>query len=797
MAIIGKIREKSILLVIIIGLALLAFILSDWKGMLGNDEGEYGVGHVFGEKIDESKTENLKKKFGEYSWEYYVDSVIMNKEYEALGINVTDKELQSFLSGNEKEGFESIFSKYFSNYPSQRNIQNILDVKGAISWNKVIEKYQASQGNSFGTIVNIVTQLTQPPSDENNLIALIAQAKKNKKEWTLLKEIFINVRKKEKYEDLISQGIFSTTLEAQDKYNGDDLKKTIRYVVKNSNSIADSDIKFKESDLLKYYSNHKYDAKYQNQDAFHKIKYFSLSDAPSGKDSLEFYDFFDNVRSNFANAENDSSYADSKSELGSRQSNPITFYNSQNTIYPENHPLASQGLSSTFILKNGLIRTYNKTIDSVFKSSQVGEVVGPYFAGTKMQETFGKNYYAMYKILGTTPSKIKVRHALLTIAEGQDSLSVMKQAQDLATRFKSKTGDKRDEFFNDTLKKYTKDLRGVYQDQTEWTLFEGIDNTSDNQKGRNHMLYGENVSNYCVNAPIGSIDVIESTLGFHIIEVLERDETKLPKVATIYREFKPSYETMEYKDRFGENLIRDFKSAFKKFENNSDKRNYFDSVVANNNYIDTSLSFKLLDNRPSLNNNQTFNSMQLEEKFIKLAYKGNSKVGSLSAHPINIGNTYIIAMIYDQRSEGSPHYNEIREELKKDYFNEKKKEIIKKNWTGKSIDELALTESIKPDNISFNRINVDIDAGVVGSLFSVNSPKKNTITKPILGEDKVYVIAIDSVSSTPKESYNLEKKKMNSSLMNQVKQNNTIVNGLYEKANVIDNRKLRKFGIRY
>ena len=65
MAIIGKIREKSILLVMIIGLALLAFILSDYKNMFGVNEGEYGIGHVFGEKIDETKFNYLKQKYGD------------------------------------------------------------------------------------------------------------------------------------------------------------------------------------------------------------------------------------------------------------------------------------------------------------------------------------------------------------------------------------------------------------------------------------------------------------------------------------------------------------------------------------------------------------------------------------------------------------------------------------------------------------------------------------------------------------------------------------------------------------
>ena len=54
MALIGKIREKSVLLVIIIGLALLAFIAGDFFSTRGGagSTGEYGVGHVFGEKVD-------------------------------------------------------------------------------------------------------------------------------------------------------------------------------------------------------------------------------------------------------------------------------------------------------------------------------------------------------------------------------------------------------------------------------------------------------------------------------------------------------------------------------------------------------------------------------------------------------------------------------------------------------------------------------------------------------------------------------------------------------------------------
>ena len=102
MAIIGKIREKSILLVIIIGLALLAFILTDYQSMFGVNEGEYGVGHVFGEKIDQTKYSLLERKYGnDGAWDYYIDSAILNKEYVELGIQVSDKEFESYLVKNK------------------------------------------------------------------------------------------------------------------------------------------------------------------------------------------------------------------------------------------------------------------------------------------------------------------------------------------------------------------------------------------------------------------------------------------------------------------------------------------------------------------------------------------------------------------------------------------------------------------------------------------------------------------------------------------------------------------------
>src|SRR5690554_894506 len=56
MALIGKIREKSWLLIAVIGIAMLAFIIGDLGSMGGGpQEDVYGIGTVNGEKVDEQE----------------------------------------------------------------------------------------------------------------------------------------------------------------------------------------------------------------------------------------------------------------------------------------------------------------------------------------------------------------------------------------------------------------------------------------------------------------------------------------------------------------------------------------------------------------------------------------------------------------------------------------------------------------------------------------------------------------------------------------------------------------------
>ena len=121
MAAISKLRKHSVLLMIVIGGALLAFILSDLGRGSRRDSKYYNVGSVNGEKISSSdfnrEVENITnirsfntdpKTLSEMSyqiresvWNDMVRQSLLNDEYKKIGVKVTDEEMNDLIRGSE------------------------------------------------------------------------------------------------------------------------------------------------------------------------------------------------------------------------------------------------------------------------------------------------------------------------------------------------------------------------------------------------------------------------------------------------------------------------------------------------------------------------------------------------------------------------------------------------------------------------------------------------------------------------------------------------------------------------
>ena len=113
MALLGKIREKSIFLIIVIGLALFAFVIS---GALGNgnsdDTPNDPIGIVDGKEIPLENfrfmVEQTERNFGlntmqavDNVWKQYIRNFVFENQFEILGIDAGRDQIEQVVSSTE------------------------------------------------------------------------------------------------------------------------------------------------------------------------------------------------------------------------------------------------------------------------------------------------------------------------------------------------------------------------------------------------------------------------------------------------------------------------------------------------------------------------------------------------------------------------------------------------------------------------------------------------------------------------------------------------------------------------
>lgn len=743
MAIIGKIREKSGLLVGIVGLALLAFVLGDYQNMFGNSEGKYGIGLVYGEKVnsenyaglssrvqeqDRSQAAQEQKEFGDAemvgasdkAWNFMVDSILLNKEYEALGISVSDKEFNAYLLATNGFPVLQDLSKFFTD-----------STTGAISEKSTISGRQKLQE----TIKQLKT------SKEAGA----------KQQWEGTKKYYTDRRKQEKYFALLQQGIYVTNLEAQQDYVEKKEVKNISFVQRLYSSISESiaRIKIKESEIKSYFEIHKSESKYKNRIATREVKLFEVVIQPSKKDSSNFSKIIMKLKADFLASTNDSLFVMKESE------NKIYFGDKRGTAVPKGHEKANRFM------------TYPPDYDTIFKLATIGQLVGPYSVDDKM---------FVSKVIGFTPSKLKARHLLIATNGSKDPLVIAAKQKTADSLLKVINKDN----FTELVGKYSddpgsKDKGGLYE----------------------NFLEGEMVSEFggfCANNPVGSIAVVKTDFGFHIIEVLEKGNSKFPVLTTIEKSFKASEETMTNKDDEINNLLYSLNVKISKASDPSKKINLFDTIVKRADYFVRTVSIE--DNDPSIFG---LNSEIAIDKILELAYSEGVSVGSLISYPIKDKEKYIVAIVSAIKEIGEPTYEQVRSQMEKELIDEKKAKILI-NQMAKTKDLELLAKkgntTVVDAEITFSNPamgNVGYEPEIVGSLFS--KIKDGQTTLPLKGKMGVYRIKVIKTTIAPAtNNYTAERDQILNTLKSSLQ--NEILAALKKKADVIDNRRLFNLRVR-
>jgi peptidyl-prolyl cis-trans isomerase D len=259
MAVIGNIRKHSTFLIIIIGVALAAFVLGDFaRG--GGGSREVNIGNVAGEditimdfnqKVDQfiqnTKQQQNKERLTsdeiyrlkEDTWKQMVRDILMEKEYEELGLTVTTDELFDLVQGPNPH---PLIKQYFTD--------------------------PATGQYNRSLIIDYLQNLDNLPADA-------------KQQWIAFEEYIRNDHLSTKYKALVSKGYYVPEELASLAYSEDNDHANITYVASKFADLADSLVTVTDADYEEYYDENK--ERYE-QEASREIEYVTFEINPSMKD---------------------------------------------------------------------------------------------------------------------------------------------------------------------------------------------------------------------------------------------------------------------------------------------------------------------------------------------------------------------------------------------------------------------------------------------------------------------------------------------------------------------------------
>lgn len=733
MALIGKIREKSWLLVLIIGLALLAFILSDYKSIMGGSDDFLGYGTIDGEPVkntlyekalsnyEEMDKQSFAQQQKEYTandmaasadkaWNAIVDSALLQAEYNALGIDVSEREFDAYLYGTDG----------FSVLPD------------------IAQAFVDQQTGMFSP------QMLQKRVDEMKT----STKAEEQLAWENTKRSLTIRRQQEKYFSLLNQGVYVSKLEAKDYYKGQKDVKSLSFIMKRLSDIPDTDINITDEALTAYYDEHKEDSKYKIRSASREVKFFDVNIVPSSTDSAQFNNLMTSLKNEFAakSLSEDSAFVMKNSDL--------KYYINKVGYRVEGDENARQGF------------TYPKSMDSVIRNASVGTVVGPYNEN-------GSEKIA--KVIGRANQLLSVRHILIS-AQRQDTAGV-ERAQVTVDSLMAIVNNSN---FESLVSKHSQDpgsntTGGKYSDFISTEMVPEF-------------------SDFATNNPVGKIGYVQTDYGFHIIEVLDKKAGNVPMLAIVQKTLKPSQNTIDEKVSEVHELLYDIDDKITLAETVKEKIAVFDTLARNAGYFARKMNLNE-KNIKVYGMNTPYAEDKIIELAFDDKNDAGTLYGSPIKDGSRYIIAMLSAKREEGTPRLIDVEDAMRNDLLKEKKGEKISSMMAGKSLSDLTKVVGLP--IQNADVTFGSPQIPgggYEPEVIGMIFSPIL-KDGTRTLPIVGKTGVYVIRVDKTTNAPTAAnYDAEKQSMYNSAVSNIQ--GEAMAALKEKSNVIDNRRLYKIGVR-
>lgn len=293
MALINKIREKSGIAVTVIAISLILFMVGgDLLGpnsMLGGNDNQT-VGEIAGKEINikdfQSRVDGFRQNYEAQSgrslgenelaslrdqaWNQFVVDIAYKKQYDKLGLTVTDEELYDMVQGNHVS--PSILQA-FSDPTTGRFDKN--------------------------AVINYLKNLKTLPLEQQ-------------KSWENFEKSLREERTRAKYENMLRLSTYIPKALSEKEYVAQNTKATLRYLYVPYFSVVDTTIKVTDEQLKEYLAAHR--KEYKGTDT-RSIEYVTFPVQPAKDDSAALYTEIKELARGLATAQSDSAFAAMNSDI--------------------------------------------------------------------------------------------------------------------------------------------------------------------------------------------------------------------------------------------------------------------------------------------------------------------------------------------------------------------------------------------------------------------------------------------------------------------------------------------------
>ena len=264
MALLGQIRKRSIFLIIVIGMALFAFVISGVFTSNGGFGANEPIGEINGEEIDyetfNMMVEQAQVSYGlnvlnavNLAWEQGIKNQALLQELDKLGIDAGKNQLEQIISTDQSIVLNPLF-------------QNEIGLFDFAKFSSYISQLRSTNPNLYN-------------------------------QWRFQEQNIISLAKQKIYFDLIKSSVIHTDVESNIQYHLENDKVNIEYLRIPYDIIPDSIFQIKDSEILSYMKNNR--DNYEKGE-FRKVEYVFIPDIASSLDENNLRSDLEQLRDGFS-----------------------------------------------------------------------------------------------------------------------------------------------------------------------------------------------------------------------------------------------------------------------------------------------------------------------------------------------------------------------------------------------------------------------------------------------------------------------------------------------------------------